>query len=97
MGQRFLVRPVLLFGELPRALIELRGHACRLVRGTTQGFQHGREFLLGQSFYFTESAGTILMLSTPMRLSGRSWGCVGVVAIFSSTSPPLISLPNAVY
>src|ERR1019366_1096957 len=47
--------------------------------------------------HFTESAGTILMLSTPMRLFGLSWGCVGVVAIFSSTSSPLISLPKAVY
>src|SRR5258706_13170659 len=47
--------------------------------------------------YFTESAGTILMLSTPMRLLGRSGGWVGVVAIFSSTSSPLINLPKAVY
>ena len=37
------------------------------------------------------------MLSTPMRLSGRSCGWVGVVAIFSSTSSPLMSLPKAVY
>ena len=49
------------------------------------------------SRYFTESAGTILMLSMPTRLFGRSGGCVGVVAIFSSTSSPLMSLPNAVY
>src|SRR5882672_10271350 len=47
--------------------------------------------------YFTESAGTILMLSTPTRLFGRSGGCVGVVAIFSSTSSPLINFPKAVY
>ena len=47
--------------------------------------------------YFTESAGTILMLSTFIRFSGRSPGSVFVVAIFSSTSSPLISLPKAVY
>jgi len=49
------------------------------------------------NFYFTESRGTMVMLMMPMRLSGRSCGCVGVVAIFSSTSSPLISLPNVVY
>ena len=37
------------------------------------------------------------MLSTPTRVSGRSGGCVGVVAIFSKTSSPLINLPNVVY
>src|SRR5665213_1475289 len=47
--------------------------------------------------HFTESAGTIFTLVTPMRLTGRSPGCVGVVAIFSRTSSPLMSLPNAVY
>jgi len=47
--------------------------------------------------HFTVSRGAILILMTPMRLSGRSCGCVGVVAIFSKTSSPLISLPNAVY
>ena len=48
-------------------------------------------------FYFTESRGTRVMLMMPMRLSGRSCGCVGVVPIFSSTSSPLINLPNVVY
>ena len=47
--------------------------------------------------YFTESRGTILMLSTFMRVSGRSPGAVFVVPIFSNTSSPLINLPNAVY
>ena len=47
--------------------------------------------------HFIVSRGTILMLMMPMRLSGRSCGCVGVVPIFSKTSSPLISLPNAVY
>ena len=47
--------------------------------------------------HFTASAGTILMLMIPMRLLGRSCGCVGVVPIFSSTSSPLISLPKVVY
>ena len=47
--------------------------------------------------YFTESRGTILMLSTFMRFTGRSPGCVAVVPIFSNTSSPLMSLPNAVY
>src|SRR5437879_321657 len=47
--------------------------------------------------YLIESAGTILMLSTLIRFSGRSFGPVLVVAIFSSTSSPLISLPKAVY
>jgi len=37
------------------------------------------------------------MLMMPMRLSGRSCGCVGVVPIFSSTSSPLINLPKVVY
>ena len=37
------------------------------------------------------------MLMIPIRLSGRSGGWVGVVAIFSSTSSPLISFPNVVY
>ena len=47
--------------------------------------------------HFTASSGTILMLMMPTRLSGRSCGCVGVVAIFSSTSSPLINFPNVVY
>jgi len=51
----------------------------------------------GNSNYLTESAGTILMLSMFIRLTGTSRGPVGVVPIFSSTSSPLISLPNAVY
>ena len=53
-------------------------------------------------FISTRSAGTILMLMTPTRLSGALFspdglGPTGVSAIFSSTSSPLISLPNAVY
>ncbi len=47
--------------------------------------------------YFTESPGTILMLSMFMRLTGRSGPSVGVVAIFSKTSSPLMSLPKTVY
>src|SRR5580698_3824988 len=47
--------------------------------------------------HLMESAGTILMLVISTRLSGRSGGWVGVVAIFSSTSSPLINLPKAVY
>ena len=47
--------------------------------------------------YWTASAGTIRTLSTPMRLLGRSGAWVAAVAIFSSTSSPLINLPNAVY
>ena len=57
-------------------------------------FVHGVPFGLD---YFAESAGTILTLSIPMRLSGLSGGCVFVVAIFSNTSSPLSNLPNAVY
>src|SRR3989442_1202460 len=39
--------------------------------------------LVSEPIYLMESAGTILMLSTPMRVSGRSGGCVLVVAILS--------------
>ena len=49
------------------------------------------------AIHFTESLLTMVMLMMPMRLSGRSCGCVGVVAIFSSTSSPLINWPNVVY
>src|SRR6185369_12933995 len=56
-------------------------------RVTLQRFTH----------HLTESRGTILMLLMPMRLSGRSCGCVGVVPIFSRTSSPLINFPKVVY
>ena len=57
-----------------------------------------RRFSIEQAtFYFNESAGTILILSTFIRFSGRSLGPVLVVAIFSKTSSPLISFPKVVY
>jgi hypothetical protein len=50
-----------------------------------------------KQFYLIESAGTIFTLVSVILFTGRSPGCVGVVAIFSSTSSPLMSFPNAVY
>src|SRR5439155_13778703 len=52
--------------------------------------------------HFTESAGTILTLSTTTRLVGLLGSpmlflVTGVSPIFSRTSSPLISLPNVVY
>ena len=52
--------------------------------------------------HFTESAGTILMLSITTRLVGllispMLFLVTGVSPIFSSTSSPLISLPKVVY
>src|SRR3954465_13036899 len=52
--------------------------------------------------YLIESAGTILMLWTSTRLVGLLGSpprlmVTGVLAIFVSTSSPLISLPKAVY
>ena len=52
--------------------------------------------------YFTESAGTILMLSITMRLAGllgspRLFLVTSVSPILSSTSWPFMSLPNVVY
>lgn len=47
--------------------------------------------------YFTVSRSTIFTLSTPWRVAGRSWNPVLVVANFSNTSSPLMSLPKAVY
>jgi len=74
---------------------EVRGH-CENGAEAANRFRAG----MGRDrSYFTLSAGTILMLSTAMRLAGADpWGPpVGVVAIFSSTSSPLISLPKPVY
>ena len=39
----------------------------------------------------------VIFDKAPMRLFGRSGGCVGVVAIFSSTSSPFVNFPKAVY
>ncbi len=52
--------------------------------------------------YFTESAGTIVMLSIVTRLVGWLFsppgpGVTAVLPIFSSTSSPLINLPKVVY
>ncbi len=76
---------------------KLNDHVAR--RGADDGyFAHTcKQVGLSLAGYLMVSAGTILMLMTPWRSFGRSCGCVGVVAIFSSTSSPLISLPNAVY
>src|SRR5580698_5610290 len=54
------------------------------------------------TYYFTESAETILMLLTPTRLCGLLRSPpppepTGVLAIFFKTSSPLINRPKAVY
>src|SRR6186997_1313362 len=56
-----------------------------------RSFDYGRFAHENLRVYFTESAGTSLMLSMFTRLTGRSDASVGVVAIFSRTSSPLMS------
>ena len=78
----------------------LRGSAlatCRQSGESGDKSPHSKSASQSEVSYFTESRGTILMLSTFMRFTGRSPGCVAVVPIFSNTSSPLMSLPNAVY
>ena len=81
------------------ACVSLRGCAlCESSRGYLVAHGFNARVCWGKfPPYFTDSAGTILTLVSVILLTGRSPGCVGVVAIFSSTSSPLMSLPNAVY
>src|SRR5581483_6354109 len=101
MRQRFLVRPVLLLGQLRRALCQLRRHRLGFVRRAAQPRQNAGDLLLAHG-HFTESAGTILTLCTSTRLVGRLFSpplpwVVGTSPILPSASSPLINWPNPVY
>ena len=97
MRQGFLVTLALFRRQLARALVQLRRHFGGFCRGTTERHQHLGELReVHDLAHFPASAATRVMLMMPMRLFGRSGGCVGPVAIFSRTSSPLISLPKVV-
>ena len=83
----------------PRAMLNTYREAIKTMGLTTQVNIARRS---ARSTYFTESAGTILMLSTVTRLVGLlrsplSLVVTSVSPIFPRTSSPFMIFPNVVY
>src|SRR6266576_4426713 len=89
------------------AIVDLRSVNVERSRDISKYFSNRERFLDfarndKDDDYFTEPAGTMSILLIVMRLVGLlispcAFRSTGVLPIFSSTSSPLINLPNGVY